>query len=258
LGRLLPVTPDSVQLARKQQHSSPSSPLVPFLLLVLVLVVGGGVLSNTLAVVMGTDSSISSTSPMSSVNGQSGRVGTVASAGGYVVTVGNELTPAQINQLFKEHGSPAVGDGQVVYDLGVKYGLDDIYFPAWYLKETSMGKTGVASVNNPTGMGCSNLCPRCTGADGSGYNWCAFDTIPQGFEAWFKQTRERYVSGLIDQFCSYRQGRHVCHPGTPLTTVYLIACGPDGQGMYDGGTVCAAYANEIQGFVDGWRARFGS
>ncbi len=93
----------------------------------------------------------SSTSSSSSPASQSG---SFSPPGDYTVTAQNELSPAQIDRLLALNHSPAQGDGQVIYDFGLKYGIDDIYFPAWFLKETSMGKSGVASVFNPTGMEC--------------------------------------------------------------------------------------------------------
>ena len=164
----------------------------------------------------------------------------MASPGNYTITAPNELTPDQIDRLLAQYGSPASGNGQVIYDLGAKYGIDDIYFLAWFAKETSMGKSGVASVYNPTGMECSDYCPSCSGADGNGRNWCTFPGWPQGFDAWFFEMSQRYVSGAIDN-------------GPRLTTVELIACGPNGTGMYDDGSNCHGYAAWIEHTVDQWR-----
>jgi hypothetical protein len=165
-----------------------------------------------------------------------------ANAGDYTVTAPNELTPDQINTILAHYGSPASGEGQAIYDLGQRYNIDDAYFLADYMKESSLGKSTLASppYYNPTGMECSDLADSCTGADGNGRNWGAWNSRESGFAAWYQQISQRYVSGAIDG-------------GYRLTTIYLIACGPNGTGMYDGGSGCSGYASDIEHFVDTWR-----
>jgi len=166
-----------------------------------------------------------------------------ANSGDYTVTQSNELSPDQINAILKYYGSPYQGEGQDIYDLGQQYGIDDIYFLADYRKESSFGNSVLASAPyyNPTGMECSDLAQGCTGADGNGRNWGTWTSPRNGYEAWFKQISERYVSGAIDG-------------GYRLTTIWLIACGPAGTGMYDGGSGCNQYASDIERWVDTWRA----
>jgi len=224
-----PALPPSPRPAQEAKGSGRSF-VLGLSLILLVVVIGMGVYGRN------AQSTSRSSSPSSNVR---------VSAPDYTVTAPNELSPARIDQLLAQNNSPAQGNGQVIYDLGVKYGLNDIYFPAWFQVETSMGKGGVASVFNPTGMECSDLCPSCSGADANGRNWCVFYSWPQGFEAWFQEISQRYVTGLIDN-------------GYRLTTVELIACGPNGTGMYDGGTGCHSYAATIERIVDQWRASGGS
>ena len=164
-------------------------------------------------------------------------------AGDYTVTAPNELSPDQIDRILAYYGSPAQGEAQAIYDLGTQYGIDDIYFLADYRKESSLGRSTLASPPyfNPTGMECSDLADGCTGPDANGRNWGMWNSYEAGFEAWFKQISGRYVSGKIDG-------------GYRLTTIDLIACGPQGTGMYDGGTGCAQYASDIKSFVDTWRS----
>jgi hypothetical protein len=212
----------------------PSRTFLLGLCLLLVGVVSAGLF-------LGNALSSGRSSPVGKSSSPASQSGSFSPPGDYTVTAQNELSPAQIDRLLVLNHSPAQGDGQVIYDLGVKYGIDDIYFPAWFLKETSMGKSGVASVFNPTGMECSDLAPACSGADSNGRNWAVFFNWPQGFEAWFKEISQRYVTGLIDN-------------GYRLTTVELIACGPDGTGMYDGGPGCHDYAAWIEHTVDQWRS----
>lgn len=166
-----------------------------------------------------------------------------ASSGDYTVSAPNELSPSQIDKILAYYGSPAQGEGQAIYDLGQQYGLDDAYFVADYMKESSLGKSTLASAPyyNPTGMECSDLSQGCTGADGNGRNWGTWNSYQGGYEAWFKQISERYVTGAIDG-------------GYRLTTIWLIACGPNGTGMYDGGSGCNQYAADIEGMIDRWRA----
>ena len=185
------------------------------------------------------DSVIRSSSHISSKAG----VVVPGNAGDYTVTVPNELSPDQINHILAYYGSPAQGEGQAIYDLGNQYGIDDIYFLADYRKESSLGRSTLASppYYNPTGMECSDLADGCTGVDANGRNWGMWNSREAGFEAWFKQISGRYVSGAIDG-------------GYKLTTIYLIACGPSGTGMYDGGSGCNGYASDIESFVNTWRS----
>lgn len=166
-----------------------------------------------------------------------------ANSGDYTVTAPNELSPSQIDAILKYYGSQYPTEGQGIYDLGQQYGLDDIFFLADYRKESSFGNSVLASspYYNPTGMECSDLAEGCTGADGNGRNWGTWSSPRNGYEAWFKQISQRYVSGAIDG-------------GYKLTTIWLIACGPNGTGMYDGGSGCNQYAADIEGWIDTWRA----
>jgi hypothetical protein len=52
-------------------------------------------------------------------------------------TISAEFT----NRVFAAYGSPAVGTGQQLYDLGVQYGIDPVYALAFFLHEDSFGKT---------------------------------------------------------------------------------------------------------------------
>jgi len=168
---------------------------------------------------------------------------TPASSGDYTVTAPNELSPQRIDAILRYFGSPVVGEGQAIYDLGNQYGIDDIFFLADYRKESSLGNSTLASAPyyNPTGMECSDLADGCTGADGNGRNWGTWNSREAGYAAWFKQISQRYVSGAIDG-------------GYRLTTIWLIACGPNGTGMYDGGSGCNQYAANIERWIDTWRS----
>lgn len=212
---------------RKAKTTSKNMPVVLLVIVILASVVG-------LTLLMAPSTAKHASSAVKTIP---------ASSGDYTVTAPNELSPDQINAILKYYGSQYPGEGQDIYDLGQQYGIDDIYFLADYRKESSFGNSVLASYPyyNPTGMECSDLSEGCTGVDGNGRNWGTWTSPRNGYEAWFKQISQRYVSGAIDG-------------GYRLTTIWLIACGPNGTGMYDGGSGCNQYAADIEGWVDTWRS----
>ncbi len=56
-----------------------------------------------------------------------------------------------INQVLDHYQSPAAGKGKALYDYGVKYGIDPAYALAFFMHESSFGKTGVAKVTRSLG-----------------------------------------------------------------------------------------------------------
>ena len=48
--------------------------------------------------------------------------------------------------MLETYHSPAVGKGQALYDLGVKYGIDPVYALAFFWHESRFGTTGEARV----------------------------------------------------------------------------------------------------------------
>ena len=56
------------------------------------------------------------------------------------------ISAALITRVLEASHSPAMGKGQALYDLGVKYGIDPVYALAFFWHESRFGTTGEARV----------------------------------------------------------------------------------------------------------------
>ncbi|MDQ6643585.1 MAG: glucosaminidase domain-containing protein, partial [Chloroflexota bacterium] len=110
--------------------------------------------------------------------------------GPYSVVGKPSLSVDFMNKVLAYYHSPAAGKAQMLYDDGIKYGLDPAYALAFFMHESSFGTTGVARVT----LSLSNMrCVpeyRCLQENGG---YAIFDTWDQSFEAWFKLIRNLYV-----------------------------------------------------------------
>jgi hypothetical protein len=124
-----------------------------------------------------------------------------AHPGPYSVLGKPTLTPAFINRVLAAYGSPAVGKGQALYDLGVKYQVDPAFALAFFMHESTFGTAGEARTTKSLGNLRCIPDAACVDQDRGGY--AAFPTWEAGFEAWYKLIRNLYVAqwGLttIDQ-----------------------------------------------------------
>jgi hypothetical protein len=110
------------------------------------------------------------------------------SSGPYTVlskpTIGADL----INRVLASYNSPAAGKGQVLYDMGVKYGIDPAFALAFFMHESSFGTQGEARVS--LSLGNLRCIPNYKCQDG--YAW--FASWEDGFQAWYELIRNLYVS----------------------------------------------------------------
>lgn len=113
-----------------------------------------------------------------------------------------------MNRVLAAGGSPADGKGQVLYDLGVKYGINPAFALAFYKHESGFGTQGEARTTRSLGnlrcipdAACVNTAGQPCQANQSCY--AAFPTLEAGFEAWYKLIKYLYINtwGLttIDQ-----------------------------------------------------------
>jgi hypothetical protein len=93
----------------------------------------------------------------------------------------------QIEAVLKEYGSPAAGKGQVLFDLGVKYGINPAYALAFFVHESGCGTKGVARVTKSLG----NIRTTPGYADYQGYR--SYPTWESGMEDWYKLIANLYV-----------------------------------------------------------------
>src|SRR5437667_9660029 len=85
-----------------------------------------------------------------------------------------------INQVLAFHQSPAMGTGEVFYDLSVAHQIDDAFALAFFAHESGYGHKGVASHSRSVG----NL--RCI-ADYPCYGGFAyFPSWEEGIKAWYR------------------------------------------------------------------------
>ncbi|HKP53238.1 MAG TPA: glucosaminidase domain-containing protein [Chloroflexia bacterium] len=93
----------------------------------------------------------------------------------------------QIEAVLKQYGSPAVGKGQVLYDLGVKYGIDPAYALAFFVHESGCGTKGVARFTKSLG----NIRTTPGYTDYEGYR--SYPSWESGMEDWYKLITNLYV-----------------------------------------------------------------
>lgn len=117
--------------------------------------------------------------------------------GPYSVLTKPSLSVDFINQVLQSFNSPAVGKGQALTDMGVKYGIDPAYGLAFFLHESTMGTQGEARTT--LSLGNLRCIPnaKCIDQDRGGY--AAFPSWEAGFEAWYKLIRNYYIAqrGLV-------------------------------------------------------------
>src|SRR6266705_541879 len=140
-----------------------------------------------------------------------------------------------INQVLASYHSPAAGKGQALFDDGVTYGVDPVFALAFFMHESSFGRTGVARFSLSLG----NL--RCIPQYSCIAGFSAFPTWEAGYVAWYSLIRKVYVDTW------------------GLSTVEQII--PTYAPASDHNNV-AGYINAVERAVDAWRsgqiAEFGS
>ena len=151
-------------------------------------------------------------------------------ASGDTLQGGPTITPAQINAILTAYGSPMEGEGQALYDLGVRYGIDPAYCLAFFVHESGAGTQGEAVLTH--NLGNIRAIAGLPSLDGYRY----FDTWLEGANAWYQ-----LISGIY-----LKQWK--------LTTVDQIipVYAPSGDSNDP-----TAYANGVKQLVAGWRAQSG-
>ncbi len=104
------------------------------------------------------------------------------------------ITPAQIEQVLQEWNSPAVGHGQELYDLGVRYNINPAIALAFFIHESGAGSNRAWAGWKPDGTTTHNIgniiCTpgwRCHG------RFRDYNTWGEGMEDWYKLIRDLYV-----------------------------------------------------------------
>ncbi|HEX6477951.1 MAG TPA: hypothetical protein VF043_03835 [Ktedonobacteraceae bacterium] len=112
--------------------------------------------------------------------------------GPYSVLGKPTISAAFINKVLGAYKSPAAGQGQAMYDLGVKYGIDPVYALAFFMHESLFGTTGEARATLSLGnLRCIPTRP-CIDQNRGGY--AQMYSWQDGFEQWYKLIRNLYVA----------------------------------------------------------------
>jgi hypothetical protein len=97
------------------------------------------------------------------------------------------ISVEKIERVLRDYGSPAVGKGQVMYDLGVRYGIDPAYALAFFVHESGCGTKGVARTTRSLG----NI--RWTKGFENFQGYRKYESWEQGMEDWYKLITELYI-----------------------------------------------------------------
>lgn len=102
------------------------------------------------------------------------------------------IDPAQINRILAQYKSPATGSGQIIYDLGLRYGIDPAFALAFFIHESSAGTQGVAAITKSIGNIRCTQGYECyqTGGNGAFRRYSSWEA---GAEDWYKLIKEQYV-----------------------------------------------------------------
>lgn len=138
--------------------------------------------------------------------------------GDYSVTAPPSTSVAQIERVLKEYGSPAVGHGQELYDLGVRYGIDPAYALAFFVHESGCGTQGVARSTKSLG----NI--RWTEGFDNYQGYRSYPDWASGMEDWYKLISNLYIGGwnlrTVDQIIPvYAPWGDNNHPPTYIASV---------------------------------------
>ncbi len=139
------------------------------------------------------------------------------------------ISVAIIEQVLKQYNSPAAGNGQAFYDLGVKYGVDPAFMLAFYVHESAAGTAGAAVATKSVGnIICAGWAGNCIG------RFRAYDNYTQAAEDWYQ-----LVTGSL-------------YIGAGLTTPDQITprYAPSSDNNDPNG-----YAKTVERLVDQWRSK---
>jgi hypothetical protein len=151
-----------------------------------------------------------------------------AAAGGYDIVGAPSISVQQIEKVLQQYGSPAAGQGQVLYDLGIKYGIDPAYALAFFVHESACGTRGVARFTHSLG----NI--RWTDGYDNYQGYRSYPSWQAGMEDWYKLITDLYINGwglrTVDQI------------------VPVYAPSGDGNSPHN-------YMASVEWLVDSWRGK---
>ena len=121
-------------------------------------------------------------------------VAMAAPSAGLAVEGPPTITAAQIERVLAEYNSPAVGHGQEMYDLGLKYGINPAVSLAFFIHESSAGSNPAWAGWKPDGTTTHNIGNIiCTPGWSCFGRFREYATWGEGIEDWYKLIKELYV-----------------------------------------------------------------
>jgi hypothetical protein len=100
------------------------------------------------------------------------------------------ITVEQIRRILTRYGSPALGDAQAFYDLGVARGIDPAYCVAFFIMESAAGTQGVARTTHSIG----NI--RALPGQPAFEGYRQYANWQEGIADWYRLIDEVYVRDL--------------------------------------------------------------
>lgn len=157
------------------------------------------------------------------------------------------ISASFINTVLSNYHSPAAGQGQALYDLGVKYDIDPVYALAFFMHESRFGTAGMARITHSLGNSrcvANQACVNTSGDECQARQSCyaSYASWQSGFEEWYQQM-VAYENGALKYYLSKQW--------IPLTTLQTIipVYAPTSDGNNE-----AAYIAAIQHAVATWRS----
>jgi len=124
----------------------------------------------------------------------------------YTVTGQPSVNAQFINTILCNYHSPACDQGQELYDLGVKYGIDPAYALAFFMNESTFGTEGMARTTLSLGNERCIEDRPCVNTQGgpcrAGQScYAQFNSWADGFEHWYQLIKDGYVDGQVSSRC---------------------------------------------------------
>jgi hypothetical protein len=149
----------------------------------------------------------------------------------YVVTSKPTITAGFINQVLAFYHSPAMGQGQALYDLGVHYHIDPAFALSLFMHESMFGTVGQARVTRSLGK--FRCIPRAECITVNHGEYAKFNSWKEGFDAWYSLIHTLYVG----------------YWGLTTVNEILPVYEPDPDRVIE-----ASYVTAIKHAMDTWRA----
>lgn len=140
------------------------------------------------------------------------------------------ITAEKIDEVLKSFGSPAAGLGQVIYDEGVKRGINPAVALGFFVQESSAGTKGVAAETNSWG----NI--KGDGPAGSYKGFRAYNNFEEGVKDWYRLIDDKYLAPQSEGGRGY---------STLSQVIRTYAPGSDNNDE-------KGYVANVKGMVEGW------